>query len=81
MPRLARLYARPPRLPRPVPGRDGEGVADGGQAPGALHHVMGRDIDGIKLFRNRKDREDFLERLADLCKADALVRMWYALLL
>jgi len=81
MQRSARLDARPPRLPRPVPGRDGEGVADGGQAPGALHHVIGRDIDGIKLFRNRKDRENFLERLADLCKADALVRMWRALLL
>jgi REP element-mobilizing transposase RayT len=41
-------------------------------APGALHHVMGRGIDGIKIFSNRKDREDFLERLADLCGADAL---------
>jgi putative transposase len=41
-------------------------------APGALHHVMGRGIDGRKLFRNREDREDFLERLADLCQADAL---------
>ena len=38
-------------------------------APGALHHVMGRGIDGIKIFSNKKDREDFLERLADLCKA------------
>ena len=41
-------------------------------APGALHHVMGRGIDGIKIFSNRKDPEDFLERLADLCRADAL---------
>ena len=41
-------------------------------APGALHHVMGRGIDGIKIFSNKKDREDFLERLADLCRADAL---------
>ncbi len=41
-------------------------------APGTLHRVMGRGIDGIKIFRNRKDREDFLERLADLCRADAL---------
>ena len=40
-------------------------------APRAVHHVIGRGIDGIKLFRNRKDREDFLERLADLC-ADTL---------
>jgi len=53
------------------------------QAPGALHHVMGPDesgfslcsnssIDGVPIFSNRKDREDFLERLADLCQADAL---------
>ena len=41
-------------------------------APGALHHVMGRSIDGIKIFSNRKDRDDFLERLADLCGAKAL---------
>ena len=38
-------------------------------APGALHHVIGRGIDGIKIFINKKDREDFLERLADLCRA------------
>ena len=41
-------------------------------APGALHHVIGRGIDEIKISSNRKDREDFLERLADLCEADAL---------
>ena len=41
-------------------------------APGALHHVMGRGIDGIKIFSNTKDRRDFLGRRADLCKADAL---------
>jgi len=44
-------------------------------APAALHHVMGPDesgfslcsnssINGIKIFINRKDREDFLEGLA-----------------
>jgi hypothetical protein len=33
---------------------------------------MGRGIDGVTIFSNRKDREDFLERLADLCRADAL---------
>jgi len=38
----------------------------------ALHHVMDRGIDGTKIFSNRKDRKDFLERLADLCRADAL---------
>lgn len=41
-------------------------------APGTLHHIVGRGIDGIKTFNNRKDGEDFLERLADLCEADAL---------
>jgi REP element-mobilizing transposase RayT len=41
---------------------------------------MGRGIDGIKIFRNRKDREDFLERLADLCRADALSVYAWALM-
>ena len=49
-------------------------------APGALHHVMGRGIDGVKLFSNRKDREDFLERLSDLCRADALSVYAWALM-
>ena len=49
-------------------------------APGALHHVMGRGIDGIKIFSNRKDREGFLERLADLCRADALSVYAWALM-
>ena len=33
-------------------------------APWTLHHIMGRSIEGVKLFSNRKDREDFLEHLA-----------------
>ena len=41
-------------------------------APGALHHVIGRGINGVKIFDSRKDREDFLERLAGLCGADAI---------
>jgi len=41
-------------------------------APGALHHVIGRGINGVKIFDSRKDREDFIERLAGLCGADAL---------
>jgi putative transposase len=36
-------------------------------APGVLHHVMIRGIEGKKIFRNNKDREDFIERLAKLC--------------
>jgi putative transposase len=35
-------------------------------APGVLHHVMIRGIERRKIFRNNKDREDFLERLANL---------------
>jgi putative transposase len=39
--------------------------------------MMGRGIDGVKIFRNRKDREDLLDRLADLCRADVLrVYVW-----
>jgi hypothetical protein len=33
-------------------------------APGTLHHVMGRGIEGTKIFRNKEDRTDFLQRLA-----------------
>jgi putative transposase len=39
-------------------------------SPGALHHVMGRGINGVKICDKRKDRKAFLERLADLCGAD-----------
>ena len=41
---------------------------------------MGRGIDGIKIFSNRKDREDFLERLADLCEDSALKVYAWALM-
>jgi putative transposase len=37
-------------------------------APGTLHHVMGRGIEGAKIFRTRFDREDFLNRVAELCR-------------
>jgi len=49
-------------------------------APGTLHHVMGRGIEGIKIFRNNTDHEDFLDRLADLCKSEALKVYAWALL-
>ena len=35
-------------------------------APGVLHHVMIRGIEGSKIFRNNKDRDDFIERLENL---------------
>jgi putative transposase len=41
-------------------------------APGTLHHVIGRGISGVKILGNKKDREDFLERVADLVSNDAL---------
>ncbi len=41
-------------------------------APGTLHHVIGRGISGVKILGNKKDREDFLERVTDLVSNDAL---------
>jgi hypothetical protein len=35
--------------------------------PGTLHHVMGRGIEKIKIFRNKNDREDFIKRIEKLC--------------
>ena len=35
-------------------------------APGVLHHVMGRGIERKKIFVNDKDREDFIDRLAKI---------------
>ena len=40
--------------------------------PGTLHHVIGRGIEGSKIFWNRGDREDFLDRLVKLSEAKAL---------
>jgi len=48
--------------------------------PGALHHVMGRGIDGLKIFDSKKDREDFLARLRDLCDKEALSIYAWALM-
>lgn len=35
-------------------------------APGVLHHLMIRGIERRKIFRNDKDRQDFLDRLSTL---------------
>jgi putative transposase len=32
-------------------------------APGGLHHVIVRGIEGRRIFETEKDREDFLDRL------------------
>jgi len=36
-------------------------------APGVLHHVMIRGIEGRNIFRTNKDRNNFVERLENLC--------------
>ena len=35
-------------------------------APGVVHHVMIRGIERRKIFRDNKDRNDFIDRLSDL---------------
>jgi REP element-mobilizing transposase RayT len=49
-------------------------------APGTLHHVMARGIEGTNIFRTDKDRDDFLDRLAAQCEADALKVYAWALI-
>jgi REP-associated tyrosine transposase len=49
-------------------------------APGTLHHVMARGIEAAKLFRSKKDREDFLARLEELCRANSLAVYAWALM-
>ena len=41
-------------------------------APGVLHHVMARGLDRQLIFRDDRDREDFVRRLAHLAEAGAL---------
>jgi putative transposase len=49
-------------------------------APGALHHVIGRGIEGAAIFRTDGDRTDFLSRIADLWRGGALRVYAWALL-
>lgn len=48
--------------------------------PGALHHVMGRGIDKIKIFVNENDRNDFIRRIANLSSDDAFQVYAWALM-
>ena len=41
-------------------------------APGILHHVMGRGIERKKIFTNDTDRNDFIDRLAGLAEEGAM---------
>ncbi len=46
-------------------------------APGALHHVMGRGIERTNIFRINRDQDDFLNRLANLCtEGNLIVYAW-----
>ncbi len=49
-------------------------------APGTLHHVMGRGIERTKIFPADTDRTDFAERLAALCQQGHLVVYAWALM-
>jgi putative transposase len=49
-------------------------------APGTLHHVMGRGIEKIKIFRDKNDREDFIRRIEELCSQGAWIMYAWALL-
>ncbi len=49
-------------------------------APETLHHVIGRGIEGIKIFRKDKDREDFLSRLGTLCQKGFLMAYAWSLM-
>src|SRR3972149_2325752 len=49
-------------------------------APGALHHVMGRGIERTKVFHGDTDRDDFVNRLAVLCRDRSLVVYAWALM-
>jgi len=41
-------------------------------APGVLHHVIGRGMEGRKIFLNHQDQNDFLSRLATLAQERSL---------
>ena len=42
-------------------------------APGVLHHIMGRGIERNKIFIGDKDREDFIARLSAMAEGFILV--------
>ena len=48
--------------------------------PGVLHHIIGRGIEGTKIFRNEGDRVDFIGRVAKLCHENAIMVYAWALM-
>lgn len=49
-------------------------------APGTLHHVMIRAIDGLVLFRNDQDRENFISRMSQLVESTETKILAWALM-
>src|SRR5512139_1561836 len=49
-------------------------------APNTLHHVMVRGIEGRSIFRDDRDREDFVRRLGEVAVAKDLTTYAWALL-
>jgi len=49
-------------------------------APGTLHHVMLRGIEGGQIVADREDREAFLARLGEVARATGTTRYAWALL-
>lgn len=49
-------------------------------APGVLHHIIGRGLDRQSIFRDTRDRDDFVRRLAGLAEVGALVVYAWTLL-
>ncbi len=49
-------------------------------APGVLHHVIIRGIEGRKIFRNNQDRDNFMERLGTLLPKTRITCYAWALL-
>jgi putative transposase len=41
-------------------------------APGTLHHIMIRGIEGRKIFDNDQDRSDFISRIAQLVETTGI---------
>jgi hypothetical protein len=37
-------------------------------APDALHHIMVREIERREIFRDNKDKDNFVERLGNIIK-------------
>jgi REP element-mobilizing transposase RayT len=50
------------------------------RCPGVLHHVMGRGIEKNNIFLNKKDRNDFINRLSGLVDEGAIEIYAWALM-